>query len=128
MALTRIGTGAINDSAITTAKINDSAITTAKINNSAITTTKINDGAVTQVKTTDVQTTLTYNSATFTGDGSANTITISSGRSVNDVVVDVNGVIFTPTTDYTISGTTLTFSTIPADGTEITVRYLPINT
>ena len=118
MALSKIKTNSLTDSAVTTAKITDSAVTTAKINN----------GAVTQVKTTDVQTTLTYNSGTFTGDGSTAAITISSGRSVNDVVVDVNGVVFTPTTDYTISGTTLTFSTAPVSGAEITVRYLPINT
>jgi len=105
-----------------------SKIKTNSLADSAVTTAKINNGAVTQVKTTDVQTTLTYSSGTFTGDGSTAAITISSGRSVNDVVVDVNGVIFTPTTDYTISGTTLTFSTAPISGAEITVRYLPINT
>ena len=108
MALTRIGTGAIEDSAITTAKIED--------------------GAVTQVKSTGIQTTLTYGKATGTGDGSTTTLTINSGRSVDDVVVDVNGVILTPTDDYTISGTTLTFATAPASSAEITVRYLPINT
>ena len=63
----------------------------------------------------------------FTGDGSTTTLTINSGRSVRDVVVDVNGVIMTPTTDYTISGTTLTFATAPAASAELTVRYLPIN-
>ena len=108
MALTRVSTNGILDDTVTTAKIAD--------------------GAVTQVKTTDVQTTLTYTSGTFTGDGSTVAITISSGRSVNDVVVDVNGVIYTPTDDYTISGTTLTFQLAPINGAEITVRYLPINT
>ena len=105
-----------------------SKIKTNSLQDSAVTTVKINDGAVTQVKSTGIQTTLTYNSATFTGDGSTTGITISSGRSVNDVVVDVNGVILTPTDDYTISGTTLTFATAPASSAEITVRYLPINT
>ena len=108
MALTKIGTNGLADSAVTTAKIND--------------------GAVTQVKSTGIQTTLTYGKATGTGDGSTATLTINSGRSVDDVVVDVNGVILTPTDDYTISGTTLTFATAPASSAEITVRYLPINT
>ena len=107
MALTKITTGGIADSAITTAKIND--------------------GAVTQVKSSGIQTTLTYGQATGTGDGSTTTLTINSGRTVSDVIVDVNGVIFTPTTDYTISGTTLTFAVAPVNGAEITVRYLPIN-
>jgi len=103
-------------------------ITTNGITDANVTTAKINNGAVTQAKTTNVQTTLTYASATFTGDGSTVAITISSGRSVNDVMVDVNGVAVTPTADYSISGTTLTFVTAPISGAEITVRYLPINT
>ena len=63
----------------------------------------------------------------FTGDGSTTTLTINSGRSVSDVVVDVNGVIMTPTTDYTISGTTLTLAGgAPPAGSNIVVRYLPL--
>lgn len=69
---------------------------------------------------------LTYTSGTFTGDGSTVAFTINSGRAVNNIFVDVNGVLLTPTTDYTVSGTTLTFSLAPGSGTEITVRYLPI--
>ena len=93
-----------------------------------ITTNGLTDGAVTQVKSTGIQTTLTYGQATATGDGSTTTLTINSGSSVSDVIVDVNGVILTPTDDYTISGATLTFITAPASSAEITVRYLPINT
>jgi hypothetical protein len=91
-------------------------------------TNGLEDGAVTQVKSTGIQTTLTYGQATGTGDGSTTTLTINSGRTVSDVIVDVNGIVLTPTDDYTISGTTLTFSTAPAASAEITVRYLPINT
>jgi len=69
---------------------------------------------------------LTYTNGTFTGDGSTTTITIDSGRSVADVMVSVNGFIFVPTDDYTISGTTLTFATAPVSGAEISVRYLPL--
>ena len=69
---------------------------------------------------------LTYTNGTFTGDGSTTTITIDSGRSVDDVMVSVNGFIFVPTDDYTISGTTLTFATAPVSGAEISVRYLPL--
>ena len=69
---------------------------------------------------------LTYTSGTFTGDGSTVSFTINSGRAVNNIFVDVNGVLLTPTTDYTVSGTTLTFSLAPGSGNEITVRYLPI--
>ena len=72
--------------------------------------------------------TLTYASAAATGDGSDTTFTINSGRSVNDVLIIVNGAILIPTTDYTISGTTLTFITAPAADAEIQIRYLPLST
>src|SRR5210317_230063 len=70
--------------------------------------------------------TLTYTNGTFTGDGSTTTITIDSGRAVNDVIVSQNGFVLVPTDDYTISGTTLTFATAPTSGAEISVRYLPL--
>jgi hypothetical protein len=70
--------------------------------------------------------TLSYSSGTATGDGTTTTATISSGRTVNDILVFVNGFQLTPTTDYTISGTTLTFQTAPANNAEITFRYLPL--
>jgi len=69
---------------------------------------------------------LTYTKGTFTGNGSATTITINSGRAVDNVLVFVNGICLVPTDDYTISGTTLTFATAPVNLAEITVRYLPI--
>jgi len=72
--------------------------------------------------------TLTYAAGAATGDGSDTTFTINSGRSVNDVLVIVNGAILVPTTDYTISGTTLTFITAPAAAAEIQIRYLPLRT
>jgi len=59
-----------------------------------------------------------------TGDGSATTITILANRTVDDILVFVNGICLVPTDDYTISGTTLTFITAPANGAEIVVRYL----
>ena len=70
--------------------------------------------------------TLTYTNGTFTGDGSTTTITIDSGRAVNDVMVSQNGFVLVPTDDYTISGTTLTFTSAPVSGAEISVRYLPL--
>ena len=93
---------------------------------SKIKTNSIENSAVTLVKTSGVTTTLTYTSGTATGDGSTTTLTINSGRAVNNVFVDVNGITLTPTDDYTISGTTLTFQVAPASLAEITIRYLPI--
>jgi hypothetical protein len=68
-----------------------------------------------------------YSSANFTGNGSATTISIDAGRAVADVIVVVNGLTLVPTDDYTISGTTLTFATAPANLAEITVRYLRLS-
>ena len=75
----------------------------------------------------DVALSLSYTKNTATGDGSTTTLTIDSGRAVDDILVYVNGFLLTPTDDYTISGTTLTFATAPANNAEIVVRYLPLN-
>ena len=67
--------------------------------------------------------------ANLTGDGSTTAFTIgTASRSQNDLLVTVNGVVFHPGDDYTLSGTTLTFSTPPSASAEIRVRYLPITT
>src|SRR5210317_1507688 len=79
-----------------------------------------------KIQKSNIATTLTYNTRTATGDGSTTGFTINSGRAVADVLVIVNGVTLVPTTDYTISSTTLTFSTAPVSGAEIQFRYLPI--
>lgn len=59
-----------------------------------------------------------------TGDGSTTAFTVLANRTVDDVLVVVNGIILTPTDDYTISSTTLTFTTAPAASAEIVFRYL----
>ena len=62
---------------------------------------------------------------TGTGDGSTTTFTVTNGTTVDNVLVMENGVTQAPTSDYTISGTTLTFGTAPASGVNIVVRELP---
>ena len=82
--------------------------------------------AIKKIQKSNIATTLTYASGTATGDGSTTGFTINSGRAVNDVLVLVNGVTLIPTTDYSISSTTLTFATAPAASAEIVFRYLPV--
>ena len=77
------------------------------------------------VTSTHVTQHLSYSSGVATGDGSTTAFTISANRAVADVLVHVNGILMTPTADYTISGTTLTFQTAPASSAEIDFRYLP---
>ena len=69
---------------------------------------------------------LTYVTRNYTGDNSDTTFTVTNGSTVDSVIVTENGVVQKPTTDYSISGTTLTFATAPASGAEIQFRYLPI--
>ena len=62
----------------------------------------------------------------YTGDGSDTTFTVTSGTAVDNVLVFENGVLQKPTTDYQISGTTLTFQGgAPATGVAIQIRELP---
>ena len=62
---------------------------------------------------------------TGTGNGSNTDFTVSNGLNINQVFVTENGVLQQPTTDYTVSGTTLTFGTAPASGVKIVIRELP---
>ena len=82
--------------------------------------------ALRKVTKTNFSPALTYTAGTGTGDGSTTVFTINSGRAVADILVIVNGVTLVPTTDYTISGTNLTFATAPGASAEIQFRYLPI--
>src|SRR6056300_1094400 len=59
-----------------------------------------------------------------TGDGSTVAFTVTSGRTVDNVLVIVNGIVLVPTDDYTISSTTLTFTSAPAASAGIVFRYL----
>ena len=78
-----------------------------------------------KIQKSNIATTLSYNTRTGTGDGSTVAFTVTSGATVDDVIVTENGVVQAPTSDYTISGTTLTFTTAPASGVNIVIRELP---
>ena len=59
-----------------------------------------------------------------TGDGSTVGFTVTSGTTTLLCLVFLNGVCQVPTTDYAVSGTTLTFTTAPASGDAIQIREL----
>ena len=63
---------------------------------------------------------------TYTGTGAQTTFTVTYGTTVSSVLVTENGLLQTPTTDYTISGSTLTFVTAPGNGVTIQIRELAI--
>ena len=61
---------------------------------------------------------------TFTGNGSTSAFTLSNIFTTDGAVVFYNGQHLTPTTDYSISGTTLTFTFTPVNASEIVVRNM----
>ena len=60
---------------------------------------------------------------TMTGNGSTTTMDVSLGSktsiSVNDISVFISGVCQRPGTDYTLSGSTITFTTAPENGWKV---------
>ena len=64
---------------------------------------------------------------TFSGDGSDTTFTLSAApANTSSIIVAVTGVLQDPST-YSVSGTTLTFSSAPPAGTDnVSVRFLGI--
>ncbi len=67
---------------------------------------------------------LSCNTRAYTGDGSTVAFTITNGQTVDNVLVFLNGVFQRPTTDYTVSGTTLTFGTAPVSADNILIKEL----
>lgn len=66
-----------------------------------------------------------YATYTFTGDGSTTSFdTTVTGLTVNNILAIENGITQVPTTDYTISGTSVVFTTAPASGVAIQIRVL----
>ena len=80
---------------------------------------------VKKIQKSNIATTLSYVTRNATGDGSTTTFTVTSGTAVDNVLVMENGIVQKPTSDYTISGTTLTFTTAPASAVAIQIRELP---
>lgn len=64
----------------------------------------------------------TFTTDIFTANGSATAFTLSQVvSSPNDCIVHIDGIYQTPTDAYTVSGTTLTFSSAPANTRKIVV-------
>ena len=66
---------------------------------------------------------------TFTANGSGSTVVLSeTPASANTLVVTVDGVMQSAPTNYTLSGTTLTFTSVPDNGANIVVKHLGFRT
>lgn len=67
---------------------------------------------------TDAAAAVSFAVQSFSGNGVTTAFTLSTApNSVNSLFVYISGVRQVPTTDYTVSGTTLTFTTAPVSGT-----------
>ncbi len=74
---------------------------------------------------TNVKLNLTYTSNQYTGNNSATAYTIPAGHTANSVLVILDGLILPPS-DYSVSGTTLTFGSAPLLNQSIDIRYMPV--
>ena len=74
------------------------------------------------------QDTTTITSQTFSGDNSTVAFTLSTSATTASVIVSINGTVQAPTTAYSVSGTTLTFTEAPASGDAIEVRQITATT
>ena len=67
--------------------------------------------------------TIVGNSQVFTTNGTSNAFTLSYAiNNISDLVVSLNGLIQTPTTHYTVSGNTVTFTSTPSNNSVVEVR------
>ena len=95
-------------------------------------TNQVAAGAVTNAKLNLDYSNASYRAPTTDTNFAATTKSLKQASAtvnygVNDVLVFLNGVCLTPTTDYTISTTTLTLvGGAPPAGSNIVVRYLPL--
>jgi hypothetical protein len=62
----------------------------------------------------------------YTANGVQTTFTVTTGQSANSMFVYENGVCQMPINDYTVSGTTLTFTTAPTVDKVIQIREMPV--
>ena len=69
------------------------------------------------------------NADVFTANGSGTTVELSdTPYNANTLIVTLDGVLQTPPTNYTLSGSTITFTSTPAANTVIAVRHMGFRT
>ena len=123
--------GAITFTGATTSGTNNIVVMHLATEDNRVTNTT-QDNSITNKKLNLDYTNATYRAPTVNASFSASTLSIKSANAdtyygVNDILVFLNGVCLTPTTDYTLSGSTLTLvGGAPPANSNIVVRYLPL--
>ena len=85
-------------------------------------------GASIEVTTTELLATGqgSFVTRNYTGNNVQTTFTVTSGVTASSVLVAENGILQLPTTDYTVSGANLIFTTAPASAVAIQIRELAV--
>ena len=121
-----------DNSKVTSAGLLDATITATDLAPNSVDSSELVAGAVTNAKLNLDYSNSNYRAPTVDANFSATTQSLRSASAtvnygVNDILVFLNGVCLTPTTDYTISGTTLTLvGGAPPASSNLVVRYLPL--
>jgi hypothetical protein len=70
-----------------------------------------------------------FNVDNFTANGTGSTVELTEApASANAVIVSVDGVIQTAPTNYTLSGSTITFTGVPDSGANVVVKHIGFRT
>jgi hypothetical protein len=125
--------GELSDNAVTSAKIAANAVQASEIATNAVGISELNvsDGTNGQVLTTDGAGSLSFSSKvssaqsfylnSATGDGSTTDFSLSTTPAAESNIIAFIDGVFQTQDSYTFSGTTLSFSAAPPNGTEVTV-------
>jgi hypothetical protein len=66
---------------------------------------------------------------TFTANGTGSTVALTEApASANSLIVSVDGVIQTAPTNYTLSGSTITFTGVPDSGANVVIKHIGFRT
>ena len=132
------GSATIQAGSVENSMLADDAVGADELASNAVVTASIVDANVTNAKL-NIDYTVSTSSNTlgtapniYSGTAGQTAFTIKKVKSstsygVNDVLVFWQGLCLEPTTDYTISGSTLTFDQAVKAGDHIAVRYLPVS-
>ena len=82
-------------------------------------------GAPSDGTVTNAALNLTYTSNQYTGNNTTTAYTIQAGHNAHSLLVILDGLILPPS-DYSISGSTLTFAAAPLLNQSIDIRYMPV--
>jgi hypothetical protein len=90
-------------------------------------TTAPGNGVLVQVRELATGTNPQFALNSYTGDNVTVNFAIATGATAANTLVTLNGVLQTPNVDYTVLGSTLTFTSAPSSGQAILFRELKGN-